>query len=319
LSRNNSGYSNYQAIQTEFRANNLFKQLTIRAGYTHSKTQDNVSEIFGTFGGGTTFSLAQNPLNTGKAEYAASGLDIPNQFTFNLVWQLPFFKEQHGLLGHMFGGWAYSGSYIWESGQAFSPETIVFSEFTEAGDFFDQAFDNQFNAGVAPARPFRGNPGAPVDSVGMFAGDVCGLFGLGCSLAPTQLVSLNNLNATGAVTTVTNQQVSYIANTGVAETVFGTPFGNVPRNAGRDAPLNYLNSSVTKTLKFNERASFEFRFSVLNTFNHANFATVNPFIENAGVGSFGQAFALPQFTGDSIPGSNLAASRRFYFGGVFRF
>jgi hypothetical protein len=327
LSRNNSGYSSYQAIQTEFRADNLFKQLTLRAGYTHSKTLDNVSEIFGTFGGGTTFSLAQNPLNTGKGEYSFSGLDIPNQFTFNLVWQLPFFKEQHGLIGHAFGGWAYSGSYIWESGQAFTPETIVFSEFTEAGDFFDQAFDNQFNATLAPARPFLGNRGAPVDSVGIFAGDACGLFvppsqqGSAplCLTSPNSLVSLNSLNSTGAVNVVNKNQVRYIANTGIAQSVFGTPFGNAPRNIGRDAPLNYLNSSVTKTLKFNERTSFEFRFSMLNTFNHANFSTVNPFVENAGVGAFGNAFALPQFTGDSIPGSNLTASRRVYFGGILRF
>jgi len=35
--RNNGGFSNYNGFQAEFRANNLFKQLTIRAGYTFSK------------------------------------------------------------------------------------------------------------------------------------------------------------------------------------------------------------------------------------------------------------------------------------------
>ena len=35
--RNNSGYSDYNALQTEFRANNLFKQLTIRTGYTFAR------------------------------------------------------------------------------------------------------------------------------------------------------------------------------------------------------------------------------------------------------------------------------------------
>jgi len=145
------------------------------------------------------------------------------------------------------------------------------------------------------------------------------------------LISLNNINqaqnnkqiafdpTTYQPVPVTNQQVRYIANTGVAETVFGTPFGNAPRNVGRDAPLNFLNASVTKRIKFNERASFELRFTALNALNHANFATVDPNIESAGIGTFGGAFALPQLTGDSIPGSNLAASRRFYFGGVFRF
>jgi Carboxypeptidase regulatory-like domain len=317
-SRNNSGYSNYQAIQTEFRANNLFKQLTVRAGYTHSKTLDNVSEIFGTFGGGTTFSLAQNPLNASSGEYSFSGLDIPNTFTLTAVEELPFFKGEHGIVGHLLGGWSLSGSYVWESGETFTPETVAFSGATASGDFFDSGFLNQFNSGLFTARPFLGSLSAPVDSVGIYAGDACGLLGQGCALAPTQLISLNAAN-NNTTQTVTNSQVRYIANTGIAESVFGTPFGNAPRNIGRDAPLNFLNASVSKRVKFTERASFEFRFTALNALNHANFATVTPFIESAGTQTFGNAFALPQFTGDSIPGSNLAASRRFYVGGIFRF
>lgn len=324
--RNNSGFSNYQALQTEFRANNLFKQLTVRAGYTFSKTLDNVSEIFSTGGAGTTTSLAQNPLNTSGAEYSFSGLDFPHTFTLTGVEELPMFKEQHGVVGHLLGGWSVSGSYIWESGQTFTPVDSVFANpgfagGTANGDFFDFFFLNQF--GSPTARPFLGSLSAPVDSVGIFAGDACTELNAGCGLAPTQLISLNAINAGGPNSTagqpVTNNQVRYIANTGVAQTVFGTPFGNTPRNIGRDAPLNFLNTSLTKRVKFNERASFEFRFTALNALNHANFATVDPNLETAGTGNFGNAFALPQFTGDSIPGSNLAASRRFYVGGIFRF
>jgi hypothetical protein len=340
--RNNSGYSNYQGVQTEFRANNLFHQLTLRAGYTFSKALDNVSEIFSTGGAGTTTSLAQNPLNTSGAEYSISGLDIPNTFSLTLVEELPVFKEQHGFAGHVLGGWAVSGSYIWESGQPFTPVNSVFAApiprgGTANGDFFDANFLSQF--GSPTARPFLGSLSAPVDSVGIFQGDACSLFAGGAASAPLcaggttsqTLISLNNINAaqnnqqvafsptTYQPVPVSNNQVRYIANTGVAETVFGTPFGNAPRNIGRDAPLNFLNASVTKRIKFNERASFELRFTALNALNHANFATVDPSIETAGTGSFGNAFALPQLTGDSIPGSNLAASRRFYVGGVFRF
>src|SRR6185312_7355696 len=227
LSRNNTGYSNYHGIQTEFRANNLFKQMSVRASYTHSKTLDNVSEIFGTFGGGTTFSLAQNPLNTNSGEYSRSGLDFPNTFTATVVEDLPIFKEQHGFVGHVLGGWSMSGSYVWESGQTFTPETVVLPG-SQSGDFFDVGFLNQFNSGLFPARPFIGNLSAPVDSVGVFCGDV--LSSTTCAnggVATNQLISLNALNATPPTATaptisaVTNSQVRYIANGGVAETVFG--------------------------------------------------------------------------------------------------
>jgi carboxypeptidase family protein len=319
LSRNNSGYSNYHAIQTEFRANNLFNQMTVRASYTHSKTLDNVSEIFSSNGAGTTVSISQNPLDPGKGEYSFSGLDIPNTFTALVQEEIPFFKSQKGLLGHIIGGWLISGSYVWESGQPFTPVNIALPA-TGAGDFFDSGFLNQFNGGLFPARPFLGNLSAPADSVGIFAGDACTALGQGCAAPASQLISLNALNsAKPSVVNVTKDNVRYIANTGIAQSTFGTPFGNAPRNIGRDAPLNYLNASVTKTLKFTERSWFEFRFSVLNAFNHANFASVTPFVESAGTGTFGNAFALPQFTGTSIPGSNLAANRRLYVGGTFRF
>jgi len=329
LSRNNSGYSNYAGIQTEFRANNMFKQLTARIGFTYSKTLDNVSEIFGTGGAGTTTSLAQNPLNTGKAEYSFSGLNIPRQFTVTLVEELPFFKEQHGLLGHVLGGWALTGSYIYNSGQGYSPQDPNFAAATAAGDFFDSGFNGNFNGSQTAARPFLGSLSAPANSVGIYAGDACALNGLGllpgnaCTAAPAnQLISLNDINngvPAGSVRNVTNSQVRYIANTGIAESIFGTPFGNAPRNIGTDAPLNYLNMSTTKRIKFGERASFEFRFTALNAFNHANFSTVTPNVEQAGNPNFGAGFGVPSLTGDTIPGSNLAASRRFYFGGVFRF
>ena len=67
------------AFQAEFRANNLFKQLTIRSGYTFAKTTDNVNEIF-------TQVLVRKPLRLlitrliQTGEHSFSGLDIPHQW-----------------------------------------------------------------------------------------------------------------------------------------------------------------------------------------------------------------------------------------------
>jgi hypothetical protein len=342
LARNNGGYSDYNAVQLEFRANNMFKQLTMRTGYTFSKTTDNVSEIFPTVGGGSTIEYSQNPFDTTHGEHALSGLDFPNQWTVTLVEELPFFKEQHGAMGHVLGGWSLSGTYILASGQTYNPFMLFAANVTDgsalvsqglninsgafpggAVDFYDQAFLNQF-LGAGIARPFVGNPKAPNNTVGMYAGDTCFLFGLGCGLATNQLVSLNSINAVKNptdvnVVNVTKNDVRFIANTAFAQQIFGTPFGNVARNSLRDAPSNTGNFSVYKKVKFNERASFEFHTTFINVFNHANFTTVNPFVENAGNPNFGNSFATPSQTGDSIPGSNIAASRRVYFGGVFRF
>ncbi len=102
--RTNGGYSNYNGLQTEFRTNNLFNQLTMKATYTYSKTLDNVSEIFSTFAGGGANSFAQNPLNTGQGEYGISGLDFPNTFTLSAYEMLPFMRAQHGVMGTFSAG-----------------------------------------------------------------------------------------------------------------------------------------------------------------------------------------------------------------------
>jgi len=318
LSRENSAHSDYHALQTEVRAQNLFNQLTLLASYTFSKTTDNSSEIFGTGGGGNTIPYAQNPFSQQVAEHGISGLDIPNQLSLTATEELPFFRGQHGFLGHLAGGWGLSGSYIWASGQPYTPFEPVFANATETCDCFDSGFLGDFNNTAGVARPFAGSASAPANTVGIFAGDACTLLSVGCGGNPNQLISLNSANK-GKVTNVTASQVRFIANTGIAQTTFGTPFGNVGRNTLRDAPTNVVNFSVHKNVKFNERASLQFRATAENLFNHANFNTVNPDLENAGIQNFGTGFATPSLTGDSIPGSSIAASRRLFFGVTIRY
>src|SRR5262249_15771835 len=140
------------------------------------------------------------------------------------------------------------------------------------GNVYDSAFVGAFVGGDS-ARPFFGNPNAPLTSVGVFSHEACAASAFVCSaanatalaaLTANQLVSLNALNATdpntgavaGTVVPVTNNDVRFILNTRTAQLVFGTPFGNVPRNALRDAKSNLLNGTVYKSIKLGERVNF---------------------------------------------------------------
>ena len=340
--RDNGGFSNYNGFQAEFRANNMFKQLTIRAGYTFSKNLDNVSEIFSTGAGGNTIAFSQNPLAP-TAEYGFSGVDIPHQFTILFSEEFPMFKEQHGLVGHILGGWGISGNYVIASGQRYTPSQAVFNQFSPIADcgasgtancnFFDSTFFNAF-VGLEFARPFIGSNSAPITSVGMFAGDACNIFGAGCpgdvdqngvAVTPTTLLSVNALNSkTTSIVSVKTTDVHYIANTGVAEQVFGTPFGNTARNSQQDAITNIANASLFKKFKLGERASFEFHATALNVFNHMNFQSIDPFIEDAlatdgSNRSPGTGFADPSVTFSTPPGFGAAATRRILVGGTIRF
>lgn len=334
--RVNGGTSDYHALQTEFRANNLFKQLTIRTGYTFAKNLDNVSEIFATFGGATTVPFAQNPFNTGSGERSFSGLDIPHQWTITATEELPFFKEQHGFIGHVLGGWLVNANYVLASGQRYTPAQLGDAAFGSNGNYFDANFLIAFNGGgVDQARPFLGNLSAPQTSVGVFCGDLPTVTGISCptvGFTDTSLISMtaigqscfNFTNNPATPTTsciftpVTNSQVRFIINAATAQGVFGTPFGNTPRNVVRDAISNVANASVLKRFRLSEHNSFEFRADFQNVFNHQNFSSVDPFLDDAGqFGSF-TGFGDPKTTGTAYPGFN-GGTRRINFGLTYRF
>jgi len=321
LERNNGGFSNYHGLQAEFRANNLFKQLGVRAAYTYSRTLDNVSEIFSSGVGGNTLAFAQNPWDTGRGEYSYSALDIPHQFSIAATEQLPFFTGQHGLFGHVLGGWSVSANYIWASGQRYTPlQTFAEAAFTAPSDNYDFTWLAN-NVGIDLARPFVGSQSAPANTVGIFAGDACGFFGSSCTLPANQLITFSQDVQSGLDGTAVQQNaVRYIINASTAQSIFGTPFGS-RRNLSQDAVTNIANLAVFKNVKMNERASLEFNATFQNVFNHPNFQSIDPNIEDAGLTRSQQApfvgFADPSVTNDVV--GNALGNRIVRFGLTFRF
>jgi hypothetical protein len=187
-------------------------------------------------------------------------------------------------------------------------------------------------------RPYLGNPAAPLPTVGIFAGDICAVDtvdGALCgnpAITPTTLVSFNAFN-TGAVGTkvdttgntvpdpnnpakvVTNKDVRFIANTPTANTVFGTPFGNVARNYARDSWTNIGNFQFFKTVKVKENFKVQFHMSMINVFNHPNFTSVDPFLDDAGLSSEGTGFGVPSLTSGGLQNGTVGnPGRKISFG-----
>jgi hypothetical protein len=75
--------------------------------------------------------------------------------------------------------------------------------------------------------------------------------------------------------------------------VNGTPFGNAPRNSLRDYKSNIGNFQVAKTSNWGERVRLVWHMSMVNVFNHPNYASIDPFLEDAGIVSLGTGFANP--------------------------
>jgi hypothetical protein len=328
LETGNTGFSNYNGLQAEFRTTNLFKQLTLRTNYTWSKTLDNTSEIFNTFSAGNSETLAQNPLNLAGGEYGISGISFPQTWNLTFVEDLPFLRAQHGLVGKLLGGWQLSGTYTLQSGQPFTPSQQIINEGSygpSPNGIEDTAFNLALNNGIPDVvRPFVGSLSAPGNQVGIYAGDVCNAFGIAAACAASggpaanTLLSLNAINATGSLTPVTNSQVRLIANGAEADSIFGTPFGTAGRNILRDYHTNIANFSVYKNFRFSERASVQWHVTMNNVFNHPNYGNtspgINPYIENAGNPNYQVGFATPQLESDAT--LSCPAGTRCVFLGV---
>ena len=308
LTRTNSAFSNYHSLQTELRLTRVWNQLTLKSAYTFSKTLDNASEIFATNAAGSTNSSSQSQVNYTGQEYGLSGIDFPNNWVLTAIEEIPFFRSQRGWLGHTLGGWAVSSVYTLSSGQPFTPSQVQLNCVSGGGacstppspqNPYDSNFNSAFLLPDGALRPFVGSLAAPADSVGIYAGDACNIYGVACSLAPKQLVSLNAINQGDKIgTPVSTGAVRFIANTALADQIFHTPFGNAGRNILRDFHTNILNLAIFKTVNVSERYRLQFHADFTNAFNHPNFGSVvgqgiDPFIDDAGQVAEGVGFANP--------------------------
>jgi outer membrane receptor protein involved in Fe transport len=282
-SRENTGQSWYHGLQTRYNGR-LFNQLTLGAAYTFSKTIDNTSEIFA-FG---EIAIAANPFDLTKQERGLSGNDRRHASALNFIWDVPFYKEQKGLLGHVLGGWQVNGTYNLASGRPFTPSQFfnvlglpTYQDFNFTATFF--GFDN--------IRGFAGNPNAPRDSVGITDIDAYLIFLPTFIASPTHMYSLNQLNTTGNLVPVTANDVRYIVNMPGAAKYTGNPFGNIPRNSERGPALNQLNLGIFKNIRLRENVKLQIRGEMFNALNHPNpgFGVAgetdlpDTFIEDAGI------------------------------------
>jgi hypothetical protein len=254
--RENSAQSIYHSMQSRYNGRFLNNALSLGAAYTWSKTIDNSSEIFAF---DIASSAAQNPFCITTCERSLSNLDRPHAFSLNFIYDVPFMKEQHGVAGHILGGWQLNGVYILTSGSPFTP-----------GQFFNGSV---FGAGAsyitAGDRPFVGNPNADRGTVAINQVDALLAFGIPVTNA-NGFYSFNELNRTGNVVNVTPNDVRFIFNGPGAAQVFNTPFGNAARNSLRGPALNQLNLGLFKNIKVGERMTVQLRGEAFNVLNHPN-------------------------------------------------
>jgi hypothetical protein len=217
---------------------------------------DNASEIFAF--ADIASPNAQNPFCLQDCERALSNLHRPHAFSANFIYDVPWFRDQRGLVGHILGGWQFNGTYILTSGSRYTP-----------GQTFNGAFGLGNTYLTSGDRPFIGNPNADERTVAISQLDAAILFG--CPLANVNgFYSMNQINSAGACNAVNPNDVRFIMNLPGAARIFGTPFGDSPRNYLTGPIFNQMNASVFKNIKVLEGLTIQLRGEAFNVLNHPN-------------------------------------------------
>jgi outer membrane receptor protein involved in Fe transport len=300
--RANTAFSIYHSLQQQLRVQN-YHGVTASFSHTWSRAIDNASEIFGTLAGGNTNAFAANPFDPNRGERALSGNSFPHLLSFFYIYELPFSKNQSGIMGKILGGWQWNGTWNYSTGQPWTP-----NQTQGTNNYCDAGFDTQF-IGWGSCRPFLSNPNAAVDAVGLLCDgtvDTCPIPGA----APGTFVAapLNTpvsfydpcLGSGGdpttacAVGTSTLDAFNMIYNDQTSALFFGNPFGNYPRNRLFGQSFNQWNMGLFKNTKITEKVKIQLQANVLNVFNRQFRGTPDPLVEDgnlASLGTFGNNFS----------------------------
>ena len=304
--RSDSVSSSYHALVLEAQKH-MGHGLEFQTGYTYSKLLDVNSELFAgcsTIGSFTApyyyVSNAQPNMYRGPASF-----DHRHAYKFNVIYLLPFFKDEKGFVGHALGGWSLASFYQFYSGHAIDVHQgrARFQGNVLDANGIPENIGGDYNLdGVANDHPnFTGSPnsfysgGSPADGIFKDNNPIgCGFPGQASSAAATAAC-----NSAFGVTTpnafFTNPR--YPTSGPLYER-----FGTLGRGVFHGPRFQELDMSLGKVFKLTEAMKLEFRAQAQNVLNHPSFDCTDT---NLNSGTFGKAQCLAQ----SIQGLGAPTSR----------
>lgn len=115
--RANAASSIYHSMQVSMEKR-LSRGFSAGLHYTWSSFIDEASEIFNPSPG--EIAIVQDSYNR-RADRARSTFDRPHRLAGNFVYELPWYRTQQGLVGHVLGGWQINSAFSLQSGAPFTP------------------------------------------------------------------------------------------------------------------------------------------------------------------------------------------------------
>ncbi len=240
--RANAASSIYHSLQTSL-DHRFSGNFTMAAHYTWSSFIDNASEVFNPSVAGEV-AVSQDSFNR-RLDRGRSTYDRPHRFTTNALYELPWFRDQRGAIGHLLGGWQAGGLLTFQAGPPFSPLAGSDPGFRLSG--IDGLVGNAIRPNLETTLPL-GSMSLPE----IMAAGGRKLF----------------LDANGALTVTAAR-----------------PIGNAGRNILRADGINNLDLVLTKNIKLPmEGHKLQYRAEFFNLTNTRDYGIPNATVTNTGFG-----------------------------------
>jgi hypothetical protein len=233
--RANAASSIYHSMQVSL-DKRLSKGFSAGIHYTWSSFIDTASDIFNPSSG--EVAVAQDSYNL-RADRARSTYDRPHRFTGNFVYELPFYQDQKGTLGHVLGGFQLNAFFTFQSGAPFT--VLNGSDPTGALNGIDSLVGNSI----------RPNLNTNLDLSSMAIEEI---LSAGGARLFTPLPAFDKT---------------------ILEPQFGVRVGNVGRNTLRADGINNIDFGIVKNTRIKERQTLQFRADFFNATNTRNFGIPN--------------------------------------------
>ena len=105
------GFGNYNAVFVSLRTTN-WHGLTAISNFTWGRSLGTTTQVQA-----TSSATPLTPFNIGD-NYGSQSGDVKFLYNLSMYYTLPFFRGQHGVLGHVLGGWTISPLFTAQSGGA---------------------------------------------------------------------------------------------------------------------------------------------------------------------------------------------------------
>jgi hypothetical protein len=239
--------SNYNSLQVKTTKRFRGKSY-IDANYTWSRDLTNAQADYSGF--------AQNLYNI-NGDYGRAAVDRNNVLTFDGVWELPWYRDQRNIEGHLIGGWQISAIYSINSGL---PLTVSASS----------AFSPSYNLpGGTSILNGRSNTGIITDNAGL---GILGNTNAGIRL--NQIGDPNSGYGTKIHNKGYNQLWFYTGAFAAAPPSQTTVPPTAKRGTIQGPGFNSMDLGIFRNFRIWERLSFQFRAEAFNAMNHTNVQTV---------------------------------------------